>query len=133
MSESKDKTKAASKPGPLIYVVDDEPMLLELALVILQPDGYEVQTFRDPEFALKTFKAAESRPALVITDYAMHKINGMELVDKLRQLQPGLKIMLVSGTVGEDVFGEASEKPDCFLAKPYQAATLTRMVRELLK
>ncbi len=47
--------------GPAIYVVDDEPMLLELAAVILEPQGYRLQTFRDPEMALQTFGAAQPR------------------------------------------------------------------------
>ena len=37
------------KSAALVYVVDDEPMLLELAMVILAPLGYQVQTYRDPE------------------------------------------------------------------------------------
>lgn len=132
MSGSKDNSKPARHSGPLIYVVDDEPMLLELATVILEPEGYQVQTFRDPEMALKTFKTAKSRPALLITDYAMHQMNGMQLVEAFRRLDPTQKILLVSGTVGEEVFSESSAKPDKFLAKPYQAADLTKLVKELL-
>jgi CheY-like chemotaxis protein len=133
MSDSKDKAKPARNSGPLIYVVDDEPMLLELAVVILEPEGYKVQTFRDPERALQTFRDAKPRPALLMTDYAMHTMNGMQLIEQFRRVEPKQKILLVSGTVGEDVFGESPEKPDKFLAKPYQAAALTSLVRELLK
>jgi len=64
----------------LIYVVDDEPMLLELATVILEPLGYEVQTFRDPGSALKAYESAQIHPTLVITDYAMHTMTGMDLL-----------------------------------------------------
>jgi CheY-like chemotaxis protein len=133
MSDSKQKAKPARNSGPLIYVVDDEPMLLELASVILEPEGYQVQTFRDPEVALQTFGAAKPRPALLITDYAMHTMNGMQLVQEFRRVEPKQKILLVSGTVGEDIFGEASARPDRFLAKPYQAVNLTNIVKELLK
>ena len=119
--------------GALIYVVDDEPMLLELAVVILEPIGYRIKTFRDPELALETFSAAKPRPALLITDYAMHSMNGMQLVEQFRKLEPGQKILLVSGTVGEDVFRNAPAKPDKFLAKPYQAGQLTDIVKALLK
>ncbi len=118
--------------GPLIYVVDDEPMLLELATAILEPEGYRVKTFRDPELALETFCAAKPRPALLITDYAMHSMNGMQLVEQFRKLEPCQKILLVSGTVGEDIFRNAPAKPDKFLAKPYQASDLTRLVKTLL-
>ena len=118
--------------GALIYVVDDEPMLLELATVILEPQGYHIKTFRDPELALQSFQAAQPRPDLLITDYAMHTMNGMQLLERFRQLQPRQKILLVSGTVGEDIFQDASERPDLFLAKPYQATQFTDAVKALL-
>lgn len=133
MSEAKtNNSKTARHSGALIYVVDDEPMLLELASVILEPQGYNLQTFRDPETALKTFNAAQPRPEVLITDYAMHQMNGMQLIEKFRNLEPNLKILLVSGTVGEDIFQNSRVKPDKFLAKPYQSNDLTVAVKALL-
>ncbi len=133
MSEAKTKnSKTAGNSGALIYVVDDEPMLLELASVILEPQGYHLQTFRDPETALKTFNDAQPRPEVLITDYAMHQMNGMQLIEKFRNLEPNLKILLVSGTVGEDIFQNSRVKPDKFLAKPYQSNDLTVAVKALL-
>jgi CheY-like chemotaxis protein len=130
---SPDSNNSQSKgPGPLIYVVDDEPMLLELATIILEPHGYHIKTFRDPGLALQSFQTAQPRPDLLITDYAMHTMNGMQLVEHFRQLQPRQKILLVSGTVGEDIFQDAPERPDRFLAKPYQATQFTEAVKTLL-
>ena len=77
---------------PLVYVVDDEAMLLELAAVILEPLGYEIATFRDPAVALEAYARARPRPALLITDYAMHSMNGMDLIQGCRRLEPGQKI-----------------------------------------
>jgi DNA-binding response OmpR family regulator len=133
MSDTKANPASAQNSRPLIYVVDDEPMLLELAEVILEPEGYQVKTFRDPELALQTFKSAKARPALLITDYAMHNLNGMQLIEEFRRLEPSQKILLVSGTVGEDIFQESKCKPDKFLAKPYQAVDLANLVKALLK
>jgi CheY-like chemotaxis protein len=120
--------QAASKPT--VFVVDDEPMLLELAALIIKPLGCEVRTFRDPETALKEFAAA--RPDLVLTDYAMGRMNGMDLVRECRRLHPAQKIILVSGTVDEHVFSNAPAKPDRFLSKPYQLQELSDCVRELI-
>jgi FixJ family two-component response regulator len=50
-------------------VVDDEPMLLDLAATVLQPLGFNVRTFRDPKKALAEYPAA--RPVVLVTDYAM--------------------------------------------------------------
>jgi CheY-like chemotaxis protein len=133
MSESRSgDTQPAKNSKPLIYVVDDEPMLLELASAILEPQGYQIQVFRDPEVALQTFTAAAPRPDLLITDYAMHTMNGMELIEQFRRLNPRQKILLVSGTVAEDIYDTSQVKPDRFLAKPYQAPQLVDLVKELL-
>ena len=122
----------AKNSPALIFVVDDEPMLLELASVILEPQGYHIQTYRDPEVALQKYTAAQPRPDLVITDYAMHSMNGMQLIEQCRRLEPRQKIILVSGTVGEDIFATTPTRPNLFLAKPYQAEELTGMVAALL-
>ncbi len=133
MSDPRAETREQRQPGKhLIYVVDDEAMLLELACVILEPLGYDVQTFRDPEAALRNFTAARPRPSLLITDYAMHHMNGMALIEACRRVEPKQKILLVSGTVGPDVFHSVPNKPDQFLAKPYHARQLIGLVRSML-
>jgi CheY-like chemotaxis protein len=116
--------------GEMVFVVDDEPMLLELADAILSPLGYEVRTFRDPELALREFP--EAHPAVVITDYAMGRMNGMDLIRECRRLNPRQKMILLSGTVDEHVFADAPVKPDQFLTKPYQIQELAERVRSLI-
>jgi CheY-like chemotaxis protein len=133
MSDAKTNvSQPGKKSGALIYVVDDEPMLLELADVILSPEGYKILTFRDPENALKNFTNAATRPDLLITDYAMHTMNGMQLIEKFRQIEPRQKILLVSGTVGEEIFGDSEHRPNKFLAKPYLTGQLIAAVKNLL-
>ncbi len=133
MSEpKKNHSPGTGNSRPLIYVVDDEPMLLELAAVILEPQGYEVKTFRDPDLALRAYGSASPRPDLLITDYAMHTMNGMEMIERFKQIDPRQKVILVSGTVGEYIFENSPIKPDRFLAKPYQASQLSAVVKEVL-
>jgi|SRR5437899_10013425 len=129
---SLNKARADAGPKSLIYVVDDEAMLLELARIILEPMGFEVETFRDPGAALEAYTAAYPRPALVITDYAMHSMNGMALIEACRGLEPKQKILLLSGTVGPEVYFGSPCKPDQFLGKPYQARQLIDMVKSML-
>ena len=118
--------------GELIYVVDDEPMVLELASAILKPLGYTVETFSSPVAALHGYEAAESKPDLLITDYAMPKMNGLELAAACRRIRPKQKILLMSGTVGEEVSHGAAVQPDCFLPKPYQANQLSDAAAAIL-
>jgi two-component system cell cycle sensor histidine kinase/response regulator CckA len=134
MSEPKtNNSSPATKARGLIYVVDDEPMLLELASVILQPLGFEVQTFRDPQLAVRSFAAAKPQPALIITDYAMHSTTGLDLIEACRRVQPRQKFLLLSGTVDEHIFRDSPFKPDRFLAKPYQPRQLVEVVESLLQ
>lgn len=122
------QSSGAGSP-PMIFVVDDEPMLLDLAAAILQPLGYEVRTFRDPQAALAEFPAA--KPAVVVTDYAMGPMNGMDLVRECKRVNPLQKILLLSGTVDERIYADAAAKPDTFLAKPYQVRDFIESVKKL--
>ena len=116
---------------PLVFVVDDEPMLLELASMIVEPLGFRVRTFRDPVTALREYSLAQPLPALVITDFAMHQMNGMDLIRDCRRINPGQKVLLVSGTVDATIYRESPQKPDAFLAKPYQTQELIDAVKTL--
>jgi len=62
----------------------------------------------------------------------MHAMNGMDLIKACRQIQPHQKILLISGTVGEDIYRNSTEKPDQFLAKPYHSKQLVDAVEALL-
>jgi FixJ family two-component response regulator len=119
-----------SSDQPTVFVVDDEPMLLELAVAILKPLGCKVRTFRDPEQALKEF--AVVRPSVVITDYAMGRMSGMDLIRECRRLKPGQKMILLSGTVDAHVFADAPVKPDLFLTKPYQIQDFTEAIQSMI-
>src|SRR5262245_51174668 len=132
MNSGKTNSRNGKVDKPLIFVVDDEPMLLELASVILEPLGYALRTFRDPDSAIKQFADSHPSPALIITDYAMHNMNGLDLIHQCRRLKPGQKIILVSGTVSQDVYRHSDVKPDLFLAKPYHAKQLVDAVESVL-
>jgi two-component system cell cycle sensor histidine kinase/response regulator CckA len=121
----------SNKPPVTIFVVDDEPMLLEMAVMILEPLHYRVRTFRDAQTALAEFSAANPRPALIVTDYAMHSMNGMDLIRECRRIHPKQKIVLLSGTVDESIYTKAEAKPDCFLAKPYQVSDFVSLIQSL--
>ena len=116
---------------PTIFVVDDEVLLLDLAEAILVPLGCKVQKFSDPEQALKEFPKAA--PAVVITDYAMGRMNGMDLIRECRRLNPQQKTVLISGTVDGEVFANAAVRPDEFVTKPYDVSKLVTLIRKMIE
>jgi len=130
MSEPLKSSKPARARKPLVYLVDDEPLLLDLADAILQ-NHFLTRKFTDPEEAWTAFRKESPKPVLLITDYAMGKMNGVDLITRCKQASPGLKTLLVSGTAGAEVIFNATVKVDRFLGKPYPPATLLEMVKEL--
>ena len=127
MSQSK-SSNGTGKPVT-IFVVDDEPMLLDLAAALLQPLGYNVRTFSDPRVALKEFP--EAKPAVIVTDYAMGGMNGLDLVRECKRIKPDQKIVLLSGTVDEAIFEGLPHKPDRFMVKPYPVHEFIETIRTL--
>ena len=129
---STSKSRAQREAKPVVYVVDDEPLLLELATALLGNLDCQPKTFRDGESALEAFAAADPRPALIITDYAMHQMDGMKLITECRRLHPAQKIILMSGTVDEGIYRNSPVKPNQFLAKPYQVQEFLYLVQSML-
>lgn len=123
------KSSQPDDPPATIFVVDDEPMLLDLAATILQPLGFKVRTFSDPKQALAEYPAA--RPLVVVTDYAMGEMNGLDLVRECKRINPRQKMILVSGTVDENIYAGMQSKPDRFLAKPYQIRDFIESIQAL--
>ena len=126
---AKDPTVDAS----LIYVVDDESMIGEVVEVILSLEGLRSKFFQNPLSALSEIGEANPRPSLLLTDFVMTPLNGMELIERCKELYPGLKTILYSGNVGEDITQFYSVQPDAFLSKPFLPKTLVNTVQSVLK
>jgi CheY-like chemotaxis protein len=118
--------------GALIYVVDDEPMVGELVATVLEMAGFQTKHFTHPAEALKAFTAANPRPALLMTDFVMPSLNGMELIERCKQPQPSLKTILYSGNVGAEIMQRYQVKPDFFIRKPFQPQNLIDNVCSVL-
>lgn len=116
-------------------MVDDEPMLLDLAHAILHPKGYKLALFRTGEAAVRSLQESPAEsPGLLITDYAMglNLMNGLEVIRQYRSALPGIRVLLLSGTVDNSIYLNSNQKPDAFLAKPYRPQQLVQAVEKLL-
>jgi len=126
-----EKLHAGDGALPVVFVVDDEPALLDLLEMVLVPEGFDVRTYQDPLRAMAEYATLQPPPSLVITDYAMAGANGLEVIRACHKLNPRQKTMLLSGTVDESVYADSDVKPDIFIPKPYNADTLVAEVRAL--
>lgn len=117
----------------VIFVVDDEPMIGEIVASILDLEGYSSRVFTDPQKALSAFVEANPRPKLLMTDYVMNPMNGMELIHRCRTVSSDLKTILYSGNVTEDITDIYVFKPDAFVPKPFMPHTLLAVVQKILR
>jgi CheY-like chemotaxis protein len=115
-----------------VFVVDDEPMVGEVVVAVLGMEGYETRLFTSPLDAWDAFESAESKPDLLITDYAMTPFDGVELIARCRQLVPNLRTVLYSGCKGLDAIPPNAVMPDAFLSKPFLPKELLQTVTAAL-
>jgi PAS domain S-box-containing protein len=116
-----------------ILLVDDEKMILEVNKELLETMGYVVYAAGSGQEAIAVYLEKGSEIDLVILDMVMPGISGGETFDRLRQINPEVKVLLSSGY---SITGQAQEIMDrgCngFIQKPFQPEKLSLMVRELL-
>jgi len=116
-----------------ILLADDEEIVRDLGYNVLTNFGYNVILAKDGEEALKIYKSKMSEISLVITDYSMPKFNGIEIVNKIHNINPLQKIIIISGYIMEGgSLGKIKHGINAFIQKPYQPEYLAKKVREVL-
>ncbi len=110
---------------PRVLVVDDEPDAVELLQEFLMAKGYEVVTASDGEEALRMVK--EHRPHLILLDVRMPKMNGMEVLRRVREVDREVGVIMVTA-VNEEETGREALKMGAFdyITKPLDLKYLER-------
>ena len=115
-----------------ILIVDDEQIIVEMGSTALERLGYRVATQISSLDALETFQANPDSFDLLITDYTMPKLTGMDLADAVRRLRPQMPIILCTG-FSEKVTGREIEiRALELLMKPFNIKQLAGLVRKVL-
>ena len=140
--------RAASAPAPVVspaaldadprsahetvLVAEDEDGVRQLAVESLERRGYRVLSAPSGEEALKLAAAHDGIIHLLISDVVMPGIKGPELADRLRQLRPGIRVLLMSGYAADIVTAD-DLKEATLLSKPFSPAALDKAVRSVLE
>ncbi len=122
------------KPGETLLVVEDEPVVRELACEFLRAEGYHVLEAADGQEGLNVFREHQGAPvALVVTDVIMPQMDGNVMVEWLCCSQPDLKVLYTSGYSEEAIAHRGVLSPGvAFLPKPYSPGKLCEKVRGML-
>jgi CheY-like chemotaxis protein len=120
--------------GGTILVVDDEEAVLELAREFLLRGGFDVVTAGGGREALEILRAdAAGSIDAVVLDLAMPDLDGRETLLEMRDLRPGLPVVVVSGFREDASTGRfASDEITAFVRKPYELEDLIEAVRSSL-
>lgn len=116
----------------LVYVVDDDPFIADLMGMIVKHTGAQAKTFTTATKALESFGREHIKPDLLITDYEMGKMNGVELIFECCKVNPRLKTIMISGSVAFDEIQNTPARIDKFLPKPFSTNELIDSVKSLL-
>jgi len=129
----KTETGDSSVTGKIFLLIDDEPMVTDICEMMLKALGHEVLIAHSGSEGVKIYEANSDRIDLIISDFNMPGMNGQEVVNKLRVIDHGVKVLLSSG--GLSVTHEEDAKFrgfSGFLQKPYSMNTLSDKIAEIL-
>ncbi len=115
-----------------ILLADDDEALRRLMSQVLTRNGYRVEEAASGEEALARFSEIDGDVDLLVSDVVMGELTGPELAAKLQEAQPGLKVLLTSGTAEATVIDGLGPGRAAFLAKPFKPSGLIDAVHELL-
>ena len=130
-------SEEAAPAGPTgsetVLIVDDEPLVLRLCCSILQGQGYNVLSASSGEDALNLGSAAVQNLRLLLSDIIMPKMLGTELAARFRKINPGIRVLFMSGF-------DAAEIPEYnglrdsleLIPKPFTPIELLAAVRAAL-
>ncbi len=116
-----------------ILLVEDENSVRALIRQVLRAKGYEVVEARDGAQALEISRNSNRTFHLMLTDVVMPQMNGPELARRMSALQPGMKVLYMTGYAGNTVGGaEVLERGAEYIQKPFAADALAHKIRTIL-
>ena len=125
---------AESGHGRTLLIVDDEAFILQMTSAVLEDAGYRVLTAQDGSAAITMFQQHRHEISVVLLDMMMPGLDGLQTLDGLRKIDPGVTVLACSGLRTAQREAEVLERgAKAFLPKPYSGDQLLRTLAELLK
>ena len=129
----KDAAQPAVCGNETILLVEDEPMILDIAVNILERQGYTVMAAATPGEAIRLAQEHDGAIHLLMTDVVMPEMNGKDLANNLLSLYPKLKCLFMSGYTADVIAHHGVLNQGVhFIQKPFSVQALAVKVREVL-
>ncbi len=128
MTEARDVIQPRQQ---VVALVDDDRNILATVSIALQAEGYVTRLYSDGEAALKAL--LENPPDLAVFDIKMPKMDGMELLSRLREHSELPVIFLTSKDDEQDEEAGLAQGADDYIAKPFSQRLLTARIRAILR
>jgi two-component system response regulator ChvI len=123
--------ETATPPSPTVALVDDDRNILTSVSIALQAEGFAVRLYSDGDTALKAL--IENQPDLVVLDIKMPRMDGMEVLKRLREKSQVPVIFLTSkDTEIDEALGLAMGADD-YIGKPFSQRLLIERIRAVLR
>lgn len=124
------------KPQARLLIVDDDPDNAQVIKLGLLKCGFLVDAYTNPEEALQQFESNAESYSLLLSDIWMKSMSGIQLAEKVKETNPNVKILLLTGSeIGDDKeFSKISTSTsiDGFLQKPISIKKLTDKILSLI-
>jgi PAS domain S-box-containing protein len=117
-----------------VLLVDDKEVILDIGQDLLEAIGYRVLLARDGKEAIEVYRKRQDEIDIVLLDMVMPTMGGGETYDRMKEINPDIKVLLSSGY---SIDGEATEilERGCngFIQKPFRMNELAEQIREILE
>jgi DNA-binding NtrC family response regulator len=115
-----------------ILIVEDDEVLLGLISSLLRREGHDVRAANSATAALEVLEKEKDQCELVLTDFEMKPMNGLQMVSRIVQKSPGMKILFMSGYPSVAHAVEEQFGADSLVIKPFAAPELMRKIKKML-
>jgi PAS domain S-box-containing protein len=121
------------KGSETVLIVEDEVFLVDIIRSILDSNGYQIYIAQDGEEALETYQHHKDEIDIVLTDIGLPKISGIDVLKKLKQINPEIKVLLASGFILPETKVEIQQLGAIgFIQKPYLPQELLAEIRKAI-
>ena len=129
----RDLTTKLRKRKKTVLLIDDDDMVADVGEQILHNSGYRVFSAKSGKEAIEVYKANLGRIDMAILDMILPDMAGIDTYDRLKEINPGIKVLLASGYELDSQANDIMERGcDGFIQKPFNICELLEKIREIL-